>query len=70
MSTIWTRERREGVGWAPVETWFGRTLVRSAWEGSYQVAQAIINGGAKKVVSSAPDKDSCQVVVMGVNADE
>ena len=44
ISTIWTLEHREGVGWAPVETWFGRTLVRSAWEGSYQVAQAIING--------------------------
>ena len=44
MSTIWTLEHRKGVGWVPVETWFGRTLVRSAWEGSYQVAQAIING--------------------------
>ena len=35
-----------------------------------ETVQAIIDGGAKKVVSSAPAKDSSQVVVMGVNADE
>ena len=35
-----------------------------------ETAQAIIDGGAKKVVSLAPAKDSSQVAVMGVNADE
>jgi glyceraldehyde 3-phosphate dehydrogenase len=35
-----------------------------------ETVQAIIDGGTKKVVSSAPAKDSSQVVVMGVNADE
>ena len=35
-----------------------------------QTAQAIIDGGAKKVVSSASAKDDSQVVVMGANADE
>ena len=35
-----------------------------------ETTQAIINGDAKKVVSSAPDKDDSQVVVMGVNAYE
>ena len=31
---------------------------------------AVINGGAKKVVSSAPAKNNSQVVGMGVNADK
>jgi glyceraldehyde 3-phosphate dehydrogenase len=35
-----------------------------------ETAEAIIDGGAKKVVSSAPAKDDSQVVVMGVNAHE
>mmetsp|Transcript_24225 Transcript_24225/g.46402 ORF Transcript_24225/g.46402 Transcript_24225/m.46402 type:complete len:376 (+) Transcript_24225:57-1184(+) len=33
-------------------------------------AQAIIDGGAKKVIYSAPAKDDSQTIVMGVNADE
>ena len=32
--------------------------------------QIIIDGGANKVVSSAPARDNSQVVVMGVNANE
>ena len=35
-----------------------------------ETVQAIIDSGAKKVVSLAPTKDSSQVVAMGVNADE
>jgi len=35
-----------------------------------ETAQAIIDGGAKKVVYSAPAKDDSQVIVMGVNANE
>ena len=35
-----------------------------------ETAQAIIDGSAKKVVSSAPAKDDSQVVAMGVNADK
>ena len=35
-----------------------------------ETVQAIIDGGTKKVVSLAPAKDSSQVVVMGVNANE
>jgi glyceraldehyde-3-phosphate dehydrogenase/erythrose-4-phosphate dehydrogenase len=51
----------------------GRPLTTSASPGIFltkETAQAIINGGAKKVVSSAPAKDDSQVVVMGANADE
>jgi glyceraldehyde 3-phosphate dehydrogenase len=33
-------------------------------------AQSIIDGGAKKVIYSAPAKDDSQTIVMGVNADE
>jgi len=33
-------------------------------------AQSIIDGGAKKVIYSAPAKDDSQMIVMGVNADE
>lgn len=33
-------------------------------------AQAIIDGGAKKVIYSAPGKDDTQTIVMGVNQDE
>merc|ERR1711906_39790 len=33
-------------------------------------AQAILDGGAKKVVYSAPAKDDSQTIVMGVNANE
>merc|ERR1719295_1383178 len=33
-------------------------------------AQAIIDGGAKKVIYSAPAKDDSQTIVMGVNQDE
>merc|ERR1739844_878666 len=33
-------------------------------------AQAIIDGGAKKVIYSAPAKDDSQTIVMGVNAGE
>merc|ERR1740124_987199 len=33
-------------------------------------AQAIIDGGAKKVVYSAPGKDDTQTIVMGVNEGE
>ncbi|GFH54160.1 hypothetical protein CTEN210_10636 [Chaetoceros tenuissimus] len=33
-------------------------------------AQAIIDGGAKKVIYSAPAKDDSQTIVMGVNAEE
>merc|ERR1711997_441820 len=33
-------------------------------------AQAIIDGGAKKVIFSAPAKDDSQTIVMGVNQDE
>merc|ERR1719183_2385889 len=33
-------------------------------------AQSIIDGGAKKVIYSAPAKDESQTVVMGVNQDE
>merc|ERR1712038_1966715 len=33
-------------------------------------AQAIIDGGAKKVIYSAPAKDDSQTIVMGVNEDE
>lgn len=43
VSVIWELEHTEN-GWVAVDTWFGRTLIRSAWEGSYQVAQAIIDG--------------------------
>ena len=43
VSAIWELEQTED-GWVAVDTWFGRTLIRSAWEGSYQVAQAIIDG--------------------------
>jgi len=35
-----------------------------------ETAQAILDGGAKKVVYSAPAKDDSQVVVMGVNDEE
>jgi len=35
-----------------------------------ETAQSILDGGAKKVVYSAPAKDDSQVIVMGVNADE
>ena len=35
-----------------------------------ETAQAIIDGSAKKVVSSAPAKDDSQVVAMCVNADK
>eukprot|EP01043_Picozoa_sp_COSAG02_P050848 COSAG02_NODE_5277_length_4477_cov_15.451348_5_plen_652_part_00 len=43
VSAIWELEHTED-GWVAADTWFGRTLIRSAWEGSYQVAQAIIDG--------------------------
>merc|ERR1711966_136808 len=33
-------------------------------------AQSIIDGGAKKVIYSAPAKDDSQTIVMGVNANE
>merc|ERR1711935_497659 len=33
-------------------------------------AQAIIDGGAKKVIYSAPGKDDTQTIVMGVNQEE
>merc|ERR1711906_45275 len=33
-------------------------------------AQAILDGGAKKVIYSAPAKDDSQTIVMGVNAEE
>merc|ERR1712151_1385709 len=33
-------------------------------------AQSIIDGGAKKVIYSAPGKDDSQTIVMGVNQDE
>jgi glyceraldehyde 3-phosphate dehydrogenase len=35
-----------------------------------ETAQAILDGGAKKVVYSAPAKDDSQVIVMGVNTEE
>jgi len=35
-----------------------------------ETAQAIIDGGAKKVIYSAPAKDDSQTIVMGVNQDE
>ena len=43
VSVIWELEKRD-EGWVAADTWFGRTLIKSAWEGSYQVAQAIIDG--------------------------
>jgi glyceraldehyde 3-phosphate dehydrogenase len=33
-------------------------------------AQSILDGGARKVIYSAPAKDNSQTIVMGVNADE
>eukprot|EP01052_Picozoa_sp_SAG31_P011042 SAG31_NODE_616_length_13519_cov_2.372876_4_plen_291_part_00 len=47
VSVIWNLEHKDDIGWVPTETWFGRTLLRSAWEGSYQTAQSIINGESK-----------------------
>ena len=44
VSVIWEFEWVEGAGWTPASTWFGRTLINSVWEGSYQVAQATIDG--------------------------
>ena len=35
-----------------------------------ETAQSIIDGGAKKVIYSAPAKDDSQTIVMGVNQDE
>lgn len=35
-----------------------------------ETAQAILDGGAKKVIYSAPAKDDSQTIVMGVNQDE
>merc|ERR1712127_544851 len=35
-----------------------------------ETAQSILDGGAKKVIYSAPAKDDSQTIVMGVNADE
>merc|ERR1712071_53099 len=35
-----------------------------------ETAQSIIDGGAKKVIYSAPAKDDSQTIVMGVNANE
>ena len=43
VSVMWELEKTD-AGWVAADTWFGRTLIKSAWEGSYQTAQAIIDG--------------------------
>ena len=46
VSVLWEFEQVSGVGWVadPETIWFGRTMINSVWEGSYQVAQAVIDG--------------------------